>query len=85
MALKCFGLLKESFDEVSLTVEDEGALALDDAVCLGRHVRCDTSRFQGVDQSVGVIRLVAEEGLRIDFLQQRLGLAKIGGLPGCER
>jgi hypothetical protein len=78
-------LIEETFDEVSLSVEDEVALALDDAVGRGRNERCDGSRFQGVDQSVGVIRLFAEEGLRIDFLQQRLGLAKIGGLPRCQR
>jgi hypothetical protein len=78
-------LIEETFDEVSLTVEDEVALALDGAVGLGRNELCDGSRFQGVDQSVGVKRLVAAEGLRIDFLQQRLGLAKIGGLPGCQR
>jgi hypothetical protein len=34
-------LIEETFDEVSLTVEDEVSLALDDAVGLGRNERCD--------------------------------------------
>ena len=78
-------LIEKSLDEISLAVEGEVALALDDAVGLGRNDRCDSPRLQKLDQGVCVISLVAEEGLRIDFIEHRLGLAEIGGLSGRQR
>jgi hypothetical protein len=78
-------LVEEPFDEVAFSVEGEVALARGDAIDLWRDDRGDAPRLQGQDQSVGVIGLVGQEGSRTDPGQQRLGLAKIGGLAGGQR
>lgn len=77
--------VEEPLDEVALAVEGEVALARGDAIGLGRNDRGDAPRLQGQDQGVGVIGLVGQEGSRTDSGQQRLGLAKIGGLAGGQR
>jgi hypothetical protein len=77
-----FELVKEALDEVAFAVEGEVALSRGDAIGLGRDDRSDAARLQGQDQGVGVIGLVGQEGSRTDPGQQRLGLAKIGGLAG---
>ena len=78
-------LIEEPLDEVALTIEREVALARCDASGFWRDDGGDSSPLQGLDQGVGVIGLVGQEGLRTDFSQQRLGLAKVGRLSGRER
>lgn len=85
MARKMLHLIEEPLDEVALAIEREVALARCDAIGFRRDDGGDSSPRQGPDQGVGVIGLVGQEGLRTDFNQQRLGLAKVGRLSGRER
>lgn len=55
----------ESLDEVALTIEHEVAIAFDPAICFGwddlDRVRCRT-----LDEMIGIVSLVGEEGLGRD-------------------
>lgn len=75
-------LVEEALDQVALTIEGEVGLARDPAIGLGWHDRGDRLCVAGLDQRIGVIRLVRQAGLRLGMLQQRLGLAEIAGLAG---
>ena len=77
--------IEESFDQVALAIEHEIATALDKSVDLGRDDRRDPALLKGLDQPIGVIRLVGEEGLRIDVLQERFCLAEVRGLAWGQR
>ncbi len=72
--------VEEPLDEVALCVEGEVAGALDGAIGLGRDDRCDSPSGQGVDQVIGVVSLVGEQSLKVDVLDQRLGLAEVRSL-----
>jgi hypothetical protein len=76
--------IKEALDEVALTVEREVAMSLDVAVGFRRDHRGDASFGQGVDERVGIEGLVAEDGGRIDVLDEGLGAGEIGVLTRRE-
>lgn len=55
-----------SLDEVSLAVECEVAIAFDVAISLRRDDDLDETCRQAINEAVGVITLVAEQGFRLD-------------------
>ncbi len=72
-----FESIEETLDEVAFGVEGEVAGAGGLAVGLGRDHRLDAAHGQGVDETVGVIPFVGDEGLRLEFGEQRLGLGDV--------
>jgi len=75
--------IEETFDEIAFGVEREVAWAADPAVGLGRDHRRDAAHAQGFDEAVGVVTLVGDKGLRLDFGEQRFGLGDVVDLsPG---
>lgn len=75
-----FESIEETLDEVAFGVEGEVACAGGPAVGLGRDHRLDAAHRQGFDETVGVVTFVGDEGLRLDFGQERLGLGDVVGL-----
>ena len=76
---------EEALDEVALAIEGEVGLALLLPVGLGRDHRRNIAVFERLDQRVGIVALVGNEGIGIDTREQRLGLRNIGGLTRRER
>ncbi|ESZ53698.1 hypothetical protein X729_31105 [Mesorhizobium sp. L103C131B0] len=77
--------VEEPLDEIALAVEREIGLARRDAVGLGWDDRRDSSVLKGSDEGIGVVGLVRKKGLRVDLVEQRLSLAKMGGLARGQR
>ena len=78
-------LVEEALDQVALAVESEVGLARRLAVGLRGYDRRDPAVIERLDERVGVVALVGEEGLRVDLVEQRLRLRDVGGLSRCER
>ena len=55
------------------------------AVGLGRNDGSDPALLETLDECVGVITLVGDDGLGLDRLEQRLGLRDVGRLPRRQR
>ena len=83
-ASELFDELKETLDEVAFGVEGEVAIASDFAVRFWRDDRLDGSRFEALDEGVGVIALVAEEGFGLRFSRQGFSLGDVVGLAAGE-
>ena len=83
-APEVFDDIEEAFDEIAFAVECEVAVAFDAAIRFGRDHHLDGARRQAADETVGVISLVGEQGLRRDFGGQRFGLGDVVGLPTRE-
>ena len=79
-----FELIEEAFDQVAFAVEREIARSRGLAVGLGRNDRSDPAVCEGIDEGVGVVSLVADQGLWIGLLEQRRRTSEIVGLPRCE-
>ena len=79
-----FDELKETLDEVGLGVEGEVAIASDLAVRLWRDDRLDGSQFEALDEGVGVVALVAEEGFGLRFSREGFSLGDIVDLAAGE-
>ena len=77
-------LIEEAFDEVAFAVEREIARPLGLAVSLGRDDRSDSPLGEGVDERVGVVRLVANQCVWIGVVDQRLRASKIMSLAWRE-
>jgi hypothetical protein len=77
-------LIEEPLDEVTFAIEREVARPLDLAISFGWDDRSDSALSEGVDERVGVVGLVANQGLRVDGLDQRFCASKIMSLAGCE-
>src|SRR5258708_38705516 len=88
-ASELFDELKETLDEVAFGVEGEVAIASDLAVRLWRDDRLDGSHFEALDEGVGVIALVAEEGFGLRFsgegFGRGVGLELAPGAAGDQR
>ena len=69
-----FESIEETLDEVAFGVEGEVACTVELAISLGRDHRLDAAHGQGFDETVGVVTFVSDEGLRLDFGQERFGL-----------
>src|SRR5258708_798441 len=83
-ASELFDELKETLDEVAFGVEGEVAIASDLAVRLWRDDRLDGSHFEALDEGVGVVALVAEEGFGLHFSGEGFGLGDVVDLAAGE-
>ena len=79
-----FDELKETLDEVAFGVEGEVAIASDLAVRFWRDDRLDGACFEALDEGVGVIALVAEEGIGLRFGRERFSLGYVVDLAAGE-
>ena len=76
-ASELFDELKETLDQIAFGVEGEVAIAFDLAVRLWRDDRLDGSHFEALDEGVGVITLVAEEGFGLHFSREGFSLGDV--------
>ena len=83
-ASELFDELKETLDQVALGVEGEVAIASDLAVRPWRDDRLDGSHFEALDEGVGVVALVGEEGIGLRFSREGFSLGDIVDLAAGE-
>ena len=81
---KMLEFVEEAFDEIAFAVEREVAAARGFAIGLWRNHGGDLPLVEGGDQSVGIVSLVAEEGLGVGAFEQRFGTSQIVSLPWRE-
>jgi len=79
-----FEFIEEALDEIALAIECEVAGPWRLAVGLRRNHRSNVALSEGVEQRVGVVGLVANQGMRIDIVEQHLRTSQIVGLPRRE-
>lgn len=79
-----FELVEEAFDEVAFAVECIVACPLDFAIGLWGNHRGDFALRESVDQRIGVVGLISEQGAWIDAVDQRLRAGQIVRLPRRE-
>ena len=72
-----FESVEETLDEIAFGVEREVASAAHLAVGLGRDHRRDAAHGQGFYKAVGIVTLVGDKRLRLDFGEQRFGLRDV--------
>ena len=77
---KVLEFVEEALDEIAFAVEHEVALAQDLAIGLWGNHGGDLALAESVDQRISVVSLVADQGLRIGAIDQRLGASQIVGL-----
>ena len=80
-----FELAEKSLDEIAFAIEGKIGVARLTAIGLGWNDRHDASALERLDQGIGVLGLVGQEGRGLDLVEQRRGLADIGGLSRRER
>lgn len=80
-----FNFVEESLDEIAFPVEREVGRSRIDPIRFWGNDRDNIAVLEGFDQRVCIISLVGEKSLRIDFLEQGFGLAKVARLPRRER
>ena len=83
-ASELFDELKETLDEVAFGVEGEVAIASDLAVRFWRDDRLDGSPFEALDEGVGIVTLVTEEGFGLRFSGEGFSLADVVDLAAGE-
>ena len=86
--------VEEPLDEIALAIEREIAVAFDLAVRFRRDHRFDGAHFQGLDEAVAVVPLVAEEGcgrdlssstsMRSSAARGSASWTKTTAVPSCE-
>ena len=69
--------VEEALDEIALAIEREITIALHLAVGLWRNHWNDCPLIERVDQPIGVVSLVADEGARISRFEQRFRAREI--------
>ena len=74
----------QALDEIAFAVECEVAIPRGLAVSLWGNDRGDLAPIERVDQRIGIVSLVADQGLRIGAIDQRLRASQIVGLPWRE-
>ena len=77
-------LIEEALDKVAFAIEREVALPLGRAVGLGWDDRSDAPLGERLDEGVGIICLVSNQGIWVSVLDQRFGASKIMSLPRRE-
>ena len=80
-----FELAEKPLDEIAFAIEGKIGIARRDPIGLGWNDRHDASALELLDQGIGIIGLVGQEGLGLDLVEQRRGLADIGRLSRRER
>ena len=76
-----FELVEEALDEIAFAVERVVACPLHFAVGLWGNHRADVAALESVDQGIGVVGLIGEQGAWIGAVDQRLRAAQIVRLP----
>jgi len=76
--------IEEALDKIALAIECEVAGPWRLALGLRRNHRGNVALSEGVKQRVGVVGLVANQGLRIGIVEQQLGASQIVSLPRRE-
>ena len=76
--------MKETLDQVALGVEGEVAIASDLAVRFWRDDRLDGSPFEALDEGVGVVALVVDEGFGLRFSRDGFSLGDIVDLAASK-
>jgi len=84
MARKCLSWLKKPLDEVAFAIEREVARPLSLTVSLGWDDRSDAALGEGVDERVGVVCFVANQGIWVGVLDQWFRASKVMSLTRCE-
>jgi hypothetical protein len=77
-------LIEEALNKVTLAVEREVARPLDLAVGFGWDDGSDSALGESVNERVGIVALVADQGIWLDVVDQRFGTSKIMDLARCE-
>lgn len=80
-----FEIVEETLDQIAFAVQHEIGLAWCASICLGRNDRRNLTRFEPVDEGIGIIGFVGQEGSGVDLFKERFGLPEIGGLARRER
>ena len=81
---KVLEFVEEALDEIAFAIEREIASSRGLAVGLWGNHRGDLAPVERVDQRISVVSLVADQGLRIGAIDQRLRASQIVGLPWRE-
>ena len=81
---KVLNPVEEALNEVAFTIEHEITGPLGLTVSLWRDHGGDLAFLKGIDESIGVIGLVAEQGLRIDVFKQGVCTVQIVDLARRE-
>ncbi len=76
-----FDFIEEALDEIAFAVECKIAIPLDRAVGLGRDHGSDSPLDQDLEERIRIESLVADQGIRIGVVDQRLGASQIMRLP----
>ena len=74
--------IEQALDEIAFAIKREVARSRGLAVGLGRDDRGDLALREGVDERIGIISLVADQGLWVGVFDQRLGASQIVVLSG---
>lgn len=82
---KVLEFIEEALDEVAFTIEREIADSRRLAIGFGRDHWDDVSLGESVEERIGIVCLVANQGLGISPLKQRFCASQIMGLPRRER
>ena len=81
---KVLEFVEETLDEMAFTIEREVAIPRRFAIGFWRNRRGDFSLSESVNQRIGVVSLVAKQGLRISAVDQLLRASQIVGLSWRE-
>ena len=81
---KVFEFIEEALDEIALAIECEVAGPWRLAVGLWWNHRSNVALSERVEQRVGVVGLITNQGMRIGIVEQQLGASQIVGLPRRE-
>ena len=81
---KVLEFVEETLDEMAFTIEREVAIPRRFAIGFWRNHRGNSSLSESVNQRIGVVSLVAKQGLRISAVDQLLRASQIVGLSWRE-
>ena len=81
---KVLEFIEEALDEIAFAVEREVAIPRDLAIGLWGDHGGDLPPGESVDQRISIVSLIADQGLWIDVIDQRLRASQIVGLPWRE-
>jgi hypothetical protein len=75
-------LVEEAFDEVAFAIEREIANSRELSIGLWWNHRSDLAAGERLDQRIGIVGLVADQGVWVGAIEQRFCASQIVGLPG---
>ena len=83
-AAELFDEIEEALDEIAFGVEGEVAIERDLAIRFWRDDRLDGPDFEALNEAVGVVAFVAEEGLGLHFSRECFSLGDVVDLAAGE-